>query len=883
MKFRLVYIFLLIFILLTVLPSVPDVKAEDQPQTTPSTVGTYTMNWPSFWQTFKTFSAWLTEWDSGTGWVNRDACMQIIRDYPEPNHVKITLNFTSQEQGNYRFTFAIDKRVKDYVEKISVWRYELTYEGFTVVFDWSDMKDIPNLIVTHGVQDGYFWFRIRKDNIPENFNYIIDPSVVGTADWDDATEYSYQRKVFYMQGLFWVFYYDGTNLVYRTSGDGESWGSSTTVRASVTGNDFSLYFDGDNIQYVFSPSGGGNLTYRVGTPQTTGSITWLSSEQQVTDDDSGNDPYIACDTSGYPFIAYRNSTLTHYPYVTKSSTKNGSWTTDAGFPYQLSTLDDTDWKISLVPLSSNKIYAIYGWGIDFNGSLYDGLWGANEQVSTISDGYFPSYSSAVSTGTVIHFTYVQATPTANIKYQNYTIASGWTAEINATTGLSGTVTGCPLSYHSENDTLYLFYGIADTIYYKRFNGTWSSATTWFTDSNINEKSLTSSLESNSGYVGLAYVNGTGSPYDVKFNYLDFWTYRYKYNLYGVYDEDTGLFNPIGCNVTAYYIDGTVTETFLVNGSYLYESESLLQYFNFNLTNTRQYWLGSTETSGDIHIFEVFDDSTTVYTIAFLDLAGALEDYPFVEAQRYVNGTLYTVEKRKVDVDKKIVMALKNGEKYTIVIQDGSSYTFGDLLMTSTTTITLTLKGVDFPKETLLTYKYVRIYGTRAWGVAGTGNITITYQDTLELTTSVKIDINYKNGTNAYTHTETDDSFNHVWASALNNTDYAVVCTITHERYGSYSWKQYFPRTFSDAPWGLDWLGTSLPFATSTIIPMFLILFVAGCFSQINAEVGAFSAVVTALILTYMGWINIPAGALVTAFSLVILMAIIYSKRRVQVY
>jgi len=33
---------------------------------------------------------------------------------------------------------------------------------------------------------------------------------------------------------------------------------------------------------------------------------------------------------------------------------------------------------------------------------------------------------------------------------------------------------------------------------------------------------------------------------------------------------------------------------------------------------------------------------------------------------------------------------------------------------------------------LFTYKYVRIYGDRALGAGGTGNITITYQDTLEM-------------------------------------------------------------------------------------------------------------------------------------------------------
>ena len=195
---------------------IPHVQA-DNPK--PSLIDTVTYDWPKFWQTFKTYSAWETEWFNGETWINHDSCMQIIRDYPEPNHVKITLNFTSEEPGSYRFTFAIDKRVKDYVEKISNWRYELTYEGFTVVFDWSDIKEIPNLIVSHGVQDGYFWFRIRKDNVPGNYNFVIDPSIIGTTT--EGTSYILSdpcsRTIVYANGYYYATYSNGSHVIYKSS------------------------------------------------------------------------------------------------------------------------------------------------------------------------------------------------------------------------------------------------------------------------------------------------------------------------------------------------------------------------------------------------------------------------------------------------------------------------------------------------------------------------------------------------------------------------------------------------------------------------------------------------------------------------------------------
>ena len=352
-----------------------------------------------------------------------------------------------------------------------------------------------------------------------------------------------------------------------------------------------------------------------------------------------------------------------------------------------------------------------------------------------------------------------------------------------------------------------------------------------------------------------------------------------YTFRGLFNETTGLRIYNNVTVTAYFVGAeNASESFILNGTYEYEPTYKPSYFHFELgAYDRQYWLSEEEYTGSIYVFN--DTNIQTYTFTFLDLAGALEDYPFVYAQYYINGTLRTVDKRKVDLENKLQLSLVNGRKYWLKIIDGSSYTFGEFLATSTTAVTLTLKGIEFPKETLLTYKFVRIYAYRQFA-SPNGNITIIYQDTLNMTNSVDIAFNYKNGTNAYSDTETADSFIHVWSSALNNTDYQLEVSINHERYGVYPWRQYFPRMFSDAPWGLGFLG-SLPFDTAVIIPAIIILFAAGCFSRINAEVGAFMAVVVAAALAYIGWITIGPSALVVAFVLAIIMALVYAKRRIQ--
>lgn len=348
----------------------------------------------------------------------------------------------------------------------------------------------------------------------------------------------------------------------------------------------------------------------------------------------------------------------------------------------------------------------------------------------------------------------------------------------------------------------------------------------------------------------------------------------QYDFYGLYDEVNGELLTTGVNVTAYFTDETASETFFVNGTYNYATNSTPQYFRFDLSNDREYWLSEDECSSVIYIFET---STTVYTIAFQDLSNVLGDYPLVAIKRYVNGTLRTIEKRLADKEDKVVASLRNGDTYSLYIRDGVSYNYGDVVFTATTTITLTLRGVEFPKETLLTSKYIRIYGDRGFNNP-TGNITITYEDLLEETNSVEIYINYKNGTNAYNTTETSDTFVNTWASAVNATDYKVVCTIDHDRYGVYDWKQYFPSLLSPVDFGLDFLG-NLPFDTAYIIPSLLILFAAGCCTVINADLGAFLVVITAAILAYMGWLPIPAATLIACFALAVLMALSYAKRR----
>lgn len=351
-------------------------------------------------------------------------------------------------------------------------------------------------------------------------------------------------------------------------------------------------------------------------------------------------------------------------------------------------------------------------------------------------------------------------------------------------------------------------------------------------------------------------------------------------LYGVYDEDLGTLkspNERAVNVTTYFTDGTPPDTFEVNGTLTRSYGSTPAYLVFAVSKERQYWITDGEKNIVVYIF---DADLTTYTIEFLDLAGITEDRPFVEAKYYINGTLRTVEKRKVDVEPKIMMNLVNGRKYLIQIKDGASYTFGDLLMTSTTTIQLTLKQLDLPDISILGYTWVNIHCERAFGNPN-GTITVTYNDTKTATTQVFIEAKYRNGTQAYNGTETTNTFTHTWSYALNNTDYRVEATITHQSLGTLTAKWFLSRELSEAPWTLDFLG-NLPFSTTVLIPVFIVLCFAGLFSALNAPLGAFVVCIVTILFVYMGWLDISGGVLIAGIAFAIMFAIIYAKRRANV-
>jgi len=358
--------------------------------------------------------------------------------------------------------------------------------------------------------------------------------LVGISADYNATRHPFQRKSFYAAGRFWVFYSDGTNMVYRTSTDGITWAGPTTIRTCASGRYFSIWFDETFLHYAYSTGINAPLYYRRGTPESDGTITWSAVEQTAVAAVAFityTHPFVSVDSDGHAWIGYRRVDVsTPYPfvqssYVTMSGNTDGTWgATPGGFPYSFPPIAGKTSTISIIPLTDNKMLAVYIYNLNepVRANLWNGtVWGGDVPTSSTVKGLL--YFSAVAEGDDVHLVFTSASD--RLIYAKYDYSSNsFTGEIL----LTGTYTLAPSVISiNENNDLYVFWGgypEANTLYYLTYtaeNDTWGPAVKWKSEEKLSINSLTCFYKQYSGYTGLAYTkNPFPSPsYEVKFNYV----------------------------------------------------------------------------------------------------------------------------------------------------------------------------------------------------------------------------------------------------------------------------------------------------------------------------------------------------------------------------
>jgi len=331
-----------------------------------------------------------------------------------------------------------------------------------------------------------------------------------------AVDFPEQRKTFYANGYFWLFYSDGTNLVYRTSADGISWSSPTVVRACADGSYFDIeYFPAYSPSYIYyAYAGGGDLIFRRGFISGN-AVTW-GSEVTVHSGYVWYAPSVGVATDGRVFVGGSLSAAGNtYFYVWTNPNNDGSGT----WSYQLLTWGSgTDtWRSDILQLTSGRVYVLFCRSGTIYGNLWNGSgWGTNESFGVGQRDF-----SSCAEGDDVHVAYISSA-TGNAKaYRKRTYGVGWGSEEIVKTEPSLYV-GQTLCVDLNSGDLYYFWGEGTTIYYskKPSGGSWSSPTTFASgESDLRLLSINAFKQVWNDSIGVVWTRGELSPYKLRYQVL----------------------------------------------------------------------------------------------------------------------------------------------------------------------------------------------------------------------------------------------------------------------------------------------------------------------------------------------------------------------------
>jgi hypothetical protein len=415
-------------------------------------------------------------------------------------------------------------------------------------------------------------------SIPFSVVLATMPSEVASTDSNSATAFANQRKTFFANDRFWAWYTNSTYFLFTSSADGETWLSSTSIGQILYGYETAVFFDGTHVHYTRSYNY--VLYYRMGTPNSDGSITWSAAEQTVALGSSScycNFPAITVDTGGYAWIGTRNQSAAskYYPAIFKNANSDGTWSNATGFPYQLSATISSLWRVTPCPLTNQKMYIIYGRGsYAIRGILYDGGWGSEETDVGDYNIYGGADASVVNEEDNVHFVYLTDSP-YQVRYNKRTYGVGWeTNDVLIQDAVSAN--SAPTISILKANYLYCFYAI-DTSYisYKKcLFGVWDTDNTVWIDESSDKLTATDRITSffkcapNSDKIGIIYSLKTNPPCTVKFACTPSLEYDYVDNNSSNVDSNANIGTSSNFTTEKYTdnINDTLTEAAVANST-----------------------------------------------------------------------------------------------------------------------------------------------------------------------------------------------------------------------------------------------------------------------------------------------------------------------------
>src|SRR6266566_1151531 len=158
--------------------------------------------------------------------------LDIVYKATSGGPLKWDLEFIPVTSGNYRIGLTwLNVTSANWLLPVSK-QFTVRYGAVNYTLGWSD---ISTFSTTQSVTPEQFVLSIDLGWANAGSLVWIDPSIItSTVGFSYDT---FQRRVFFEPngGYYWVFYYDGTNNVYRNSANGIQWSASTAVPSGVNG------------------------------------------------------------------------------------------------------------------------------------------------------------------------------------------------------------------------------------------------------------------------------------------------------------------------------------------------------------------------------------------------------------------------------------------------------------------------------------------------------------------------------------------------------------------------------------------------------------------------------------------------------------------------
>jgi len=344
-------------------------------------------------------------------------------------------------------------------------------------------------------------------------------NVVGTSNTFATISANYQRKAFYANNYHWMFYCNGSHLLYSTSSDGSGWSVPSVVRKGISSSGISVWCDGGSVHYVYASGIPGDpVVYRHGFISGS-TIDWEDEQTAVLGVEAHEyyNGYCILDSYGYPWAAYIEDYGSYRSsYVVRATSANGSsWST----PTRISEPSISIPRTSILPLSDGKVYAIYATTNEVNGRLWNGTeWGTQENIAetNVLQGY--GYS-VISHNDNVYLVLLED-GTYNLIYFKWASDTSWHGETILERNQSS-VSLPVLSVDKLTGNLYCFWIYEGIIRMKTgVNDIWeSSYSTPFGTTSSSPRGITCFYQAWDDKIGVAWLEQLNEVYRIRYRFL----------------------------------------------------------------------------------------------------------------------------------------------------------------------------------------------------------------------------------------------------------------------------------------------------------------------------------------------------------------------------